>query len=108
MTPLRFFARVAAILMAATSCASPHSPRRHLVDMRALRFQPESVTVAVGDTITWVNRDIVPHTSTAADSAWRSPVVSAADSFATALTRVGVYRYACAFHPDMVGVIVVR
>ena len=39
-------------------------PETHTVTMEGMRFQPEVLVVAPGDTIVWVNKDLVPHTAT--------------------------------------------
>jgi plastocyanin len=76
--------------------------------MRDLRFTPPALTVARGDTIEWINRDIVPHTTTALDSAWNSGNVAAGGRFRFVARRAGSHRYVCGYHPDMTGRIVVR
>ena len=48
------------------------SPTYHVVDVRQLQFEPAHLTVAPGDTVVWINRDIVPHTVTALNAAWGS------------------------------------
>jgi len=44
----------------------------HIVDISDLTFSPQSLEVKVGDTITWVNNDFIPHTATAVDKSWDS------------------------------------
>ena len=41
--------------------------QRHVVEIRNLEFTPKELTVVPGDTITWINYDLVPHTVTADD-----------------------------------------
>jgi len=41
--------------------------QRHVVEIRNLEFTPKELVVATGDTITWINYDLVPHTVTADD-----------------------------------------
>src|SRR5204862_476961 len=53
---------VVVLLLAAAS-------RTHTVEIRGMEFHPAELTVAVGDTIVWINRDIVPHTATAGGGA---------------------------------------
>ena len=50
--------------------ASP--PRQHIVEIRDFGFHPERTLISPGDTIVWINRDIVPHTVTAGDGSWGS------------------------------------
>ena len=52
---------------------SPESrtrPRVRQVIIREMRYEPVELTVAVGDTVEWVNRDLVPHTATAQSREW--------------------------------------
>ena len=49
--------------MGVAACDKP-KPKTHTVTIEAMRFQPETLTVAAGDTIVWVNKDVVPHTAT--------------------------------------------
>jgi plastocyanin len=46
--------------------SDPPEPKTHTVTIEEMRFHPERLTVARGDTIVWVNRDLVPHTATSA------------------------------------------
>ena len=90
------------------ACQPDSRPVRHDVVMQELRFQPVDLAVGTGDTITWVNRDIVPHTTVAQDSTWDSGNVPAESSFVLVAERPGSYSYACAYHPAMVARLVVR
>lgn len=73
-------------------------------------FGPASVTVPAGTTITWTNRDDIPHTVTAADTPrrFRSPPLDTGDHFAVTFTQPGTYRYICSLHPMMQGTVVVQ
>ena len=46
--------------------ASGGGPKTHTVTIEATSFKPDRLTVAVGDTVVWVNKDPFPHTATAA------------------------------------------
>jgi len=74
-------------------------------------FSPATITVAVGTTVTWTNRDDVPHTVTS-DEKENKPFASKAldtdDTFSYKFTKPGTYGYFCAVHPMMVGKVVVR
>src|SRR5687768_16670336 len=41
------------------------TPKRHVVEIRGFEFEPAILQVSAGDTVTWINRDLVPHTATA-------------------------------------------
>ncbi|MEZ4456364.1 MAG: hypothetical protein R2882_07420 [Gemmatimonadales bacterium] len=89
----------AVALLAAAACG--RAPARHLtVVIDGLRFVPETLRVAPGDTVTRRNTDIVPHTATADAMAdrgcWRPQRNS---PWAVRDSTGGGYR--CRFHPDM-------
>jgi len=69
---------------------------------------PTMARVPVGATITWVNFDEMGHTITGAGGAWGSyKVLNRMDEVSHRFTKSGVYPYFCAFHPGMVGTVVV-
>ena len=78
------------------------------VAIRAFKYQPASLTVEVGDTVIWVNEDIVPHTATASGKRFDSRSVDAQRSWRYVPDRKGTFPYACTFHPMMKGAVIVR
>jgi plastocyanin len=76
--------------------------------MRALQFAPAELEVQRGDTVTWRNSDIVPHTSASREARWDSGNVPVDSSFSVVLDRAGTFDYVCDYHPGMIGRIVVR
>lgn len=68
-----------------------------------MRFVPARLTVAPGDTVTWINRDFVPHTATAADSSWDSGILEQGDRWSLAIESSGSIDYTCLFHRTMSG-----
>ena len=66
-------------------------PRQHMVEIQAFQFQPRHLTVAPGDTIVWVNRDIVPHTVTANGGTWESQTLEEGQSLEVMVELGGVY-----------------
>jgi plastocyanin len=79
------------------------------VEIADLAFNPETVTVAVGSTVTWVNADPdVPHTSTSDDDVWNSDTLNEGDDFSFTFDEAGTFAYFCEVHPTMRGSIVVE
>jgi plastocyanin len=79
------------------------------VDIRDFAYSPNSVTIAVGDTVTWTNQDDVPHTATATDqSVLQSGTISPGSSFSQTFETAGEFPYHCEFHPNMSGTIIVQ
>lgn len=68
-----------------------------------------TVTVRVGDTVTWENRGTVFHNATADDGTFRSGNLRAGQSYSYTFTRPGEYAYACTLHvaEEMFGRVVV-
>jgi len=73
-------------------------------------FAPGSLTVPVGTTVTWVNRDETPHTVVAGDNprSFKSGGLDTDDKFSFTFAKPGTYDYFCTVHPYMTGKIVVR
>jgi len=71
-------------------------------------YNPDSINVAVGTTVTWMNTDTVSHTSTSNASGWDSGIVAPGGQFSFAFQTAGTYRYHCAIHPGMIGTVVVQ
>jgi len=65
------------------------------------RFDPPVRAVAVGTTVTWTNRDDVPHTVASAEGAFRSPALDTGERFAHRFDAKGRYPYFCSIHPKM-------
>jgi plastocyanin len=71
-------------------------------------FEPRSLQIPRGATVTWVNHSDVAHTVTGDDLAFDdSGVIEPGDSFRQTFDEPGTYRYHCGPHPDMTGEIVV-
>jgi len=70
-------------------------------------FVPASLTVKVGTTVKWTNKDNVIHTVEAADNSWGSKDLNQGDSFSFTFNQAGAFAYRCTQHPLMKGTIVV-
>ena len=71
-------------------------------------FGPATVTVPVGTTITWTNRDDIPHTVVSDDKVFKSKVLDTDERFSYTFTKPGTYGYFCSVHPKMTGKVVVQ
>ena len=72
-------------------------------------FNPQSLTVKAGTTVTWTNRDDIPHGIASANNAFKkSKALDTDDSFSFTFTTPGTYQYFCYIHPNMTGKIVVE
>ncbi len=71
-------------------------------------FNPSTLTVAPGATVTWINGDDVPHKIVSADGKFAaSPVLDTNERYAATFSTAGSYPYFCALHPKMTGTVVV-
>ena len=95
-------AAVALVVCTAGPAASERSePKTHTVTIEGMRFQPERLTVARGDTIVWVNKDLVPHTATSEAGRFDSQTIETAKSWKLTARTKGEFPYVCTFHPTM-------
>jgi plastocyanin len=70
-------------------------------------FAPGTTTVAAGTTITWTNKDDVPHNIVSTERKFKSPVLDTDEQFSHRFDAPGTYPYYCSIHPKMTGQIVV-
>ena len=96
-----------AVLLVFGAAGAPR-PVKHPVTMEAVAFQPADVTLHVGDTVVWTNKDPFPHTVKAKDGAFASTDVPPDKAFTFRATKKGDYPYVCTLHPTMSGVLHVR
>jgi len=81
--------------------AAARKPVTHTVTIDGARFSPSDLTVHPGDTVVWVNKDILAHTATAKAGTFDSKVIQPGASWrykVTAKTK-GELPYTCSFHP---------
>ena len=71
-------------------------------------FAPDTLTVAVNSTVTWVNKDDVPHVIASNDGLFKSKALDTDDKYSYTFAKAGTYSYYCSVHPKMVGKIVVK
>ena len=94
--------------MHASAAAPATSPASPTVSIDNFSFEPTTITVAPGTTITWVNHDDVPHTVTADNKGFASTALDTDDRYSRRFTTPGTYRYFCALHTHMTGEVVVK
>ncbi len=71
-------------------------------------FGPAQLKVAVGTTVTWTNRDDIPHTAVSTDKIFKSKVMDTDEKFSFTFSKPGTYEYFCSIHPKMTGKVVVQ
>jgi plastocyanin len=70
-------------------------------------FAPATLTVKVGSTVTWTNKDEEPHTVAASDGSFHSPGMGTGATFSHTFSTPGKFDYVCSIHPSMHGTVVV-
>ena len=71
-------------------------------------FGPGTLTVPVGTTVTWTNRDDIPHTVVNTEGAFKSKVLDTDEKFSFTFSKAGTYPYFCSIHPKMTGKVIVQ
>jgi len=69
-------------------------------------FNPASLTIKVGDSVTWTNKDSASHNVIFAD--FESDLMKKEDSFTHTFDTAGTFKYICGPHPYMEGTIEVQ
>ena len=70
-------------------------------------FEPAQLTVKAGQTVTWTNRDDIPHTVVCAGK-FRSKTMDTDGTYSFTFTSAGEYKYFCSLHPHMTGAVKVE
>jgi len=76
-------------------------PQTHTVTIEGMKFQPEALTVALGDTVVWINKDLVAHTATSQTDAFDSKMIAPDKSWRLMVRKPGEFAYICTYHPTM-------
>lgn len=78
------------------------------VSMDHNTFIPSEITVVPGTTVTWVNKETMPHTVVDANKGFRSKTLAKDTSFSFTFATAGDYDYLCSIHPFMKGKVIVK
>lgn len=75
----------------------------NMVNIAGMAFSPASTTISKGTTVTWTNKDNMPHTVTADDNSFTSGNLSTGSTFTHTFNTATTITYHCAIHPGMTG-----
>lgn len=106
---------VLALLLGCISLSGAHASRadsekaapKYPVNIQDFSFQPARLSVPVGATVTWTNKDEEPHTVFSADTVFKSRALDTDENFSFTFKKAGTYKYFCSIHPRMVATVVV-
>ena len=96
------------LLQATPSKGQDSKPQVAQVNVDNFTFNPASLTVPVNSTVTWVNKDDIPHVIASNDGLFKSKALDTDQQYSFTFAKAGTYEYFCSLHPKMVGKIVVQ
>jgi plastocyanin len=100
------FAGVLGVTLSAVgpAAATARRPVTHTVTIEGMQFRPRALSVALGDTVVWVNKDLVAHTATSATAGvFDSKLIAPDKSWRLTIRKKGDLSYICTYHPTMKG-----
>jgi|SRR5579862_6989898 len=119
MSTIRTRFNVVAIIAAAVTITAVYGTSIHAtqskppaktvaIDIDNFKFGIVSLEAAIGTTVTWTNRDDVPHTVVSTTKLFKSPPLDTGEAFSYTFKEAGTFEYYCSLHPRMTGKIVVK
>lgn len=94
---------------ASSPAETPAAATTQEVKIDNFSFAPQTLTVPVGTTIHWTNRDDIPHTVVSEDkTTFKSKVLDTDQDFAYTFSQPGTFNYFCSVHPKMTATVVVK
>ncbi|HWI91566.1 MAG TPA: plastocyanin/azurin family copper-binding protein [Flavisolibacter sp.] len=101
---------ILALVFFLASCLGPEKkviPKSYTVEIKAMQFQPAELSVQKGDTVLFVNQDMLVHNVTEEKAkAWGSPSLATGESYKMVVNESSDYY--CSLHPVMKGKLVVQ
>jgi len=87
----------------------PAEAKSWAVDIKNFAFNPGTVSIKAGETVTWTNFDSAQHTVTVmGPESFGSGAIAPGGSFSRTFTKPGKYTYKCSIHPSMTAAVVVQ
>ena len=81
---------------------------KNSVQISNFSFSPATLTVKVGDAVTWTNQDSMGHSATADDKSFDTGLLDQGKSGKVTFSKAGTYTYHCSAHTSMYGTIIVQ
>lgn len=97
---------ISLLLVVGCNNQDSYKPQTHVVEILDMKFQPENLQVHKGDTVIWINKDIVAHDVTEDNKAWASPTLPNESSWKKVVTESASYY--CSIHVIMKGKLTVE
>jgi plastocyanin len=90
------------------AAASQSKPAPAEIKIDNFSFSPAELKVPVGTTVSWTNRDDIPHTVVNTDRAFKSKVLDTDEKYSFTFATAGTFPYFCSIHPKMTGKVIVQ
>jgi len=91
------------------SCSKSSSGQgANQVLIQGMAFNPLTITVALGTSVTWTNKDAVAHTVTSNTGIFDSGSINTNGTFSYTFSTVGTFPYHCTVHPYMTATVIVQ
>ena len=97
-----------AVTAFAVKSSTASQSKTHVVEITGFKFKPDKLNVKAGDTVTWINRDIAPHTATSKDKSWDTGKLTRGEEKSIVVTSESEQAYYCRFHPVMKAQLVIK
>jgi len=88
--------------------SAQEKPETTEVKIDNFSFGPATLTVPAGTSVTWTNRDDIPHTVASTDGVFKSKALDTDEKFSFTFSKAGTYPYFCSIHPKMTGKVIVQ
>ena len=99
--------RAGGAILALSTHTTAHAASDTTVTIADFQFSPASITIHVGDTVTWTNHGPSAHTATADNGSFNTGVLQKGQSASHTFNTAGTFSYICSIHPFMHGTVVV-
>jgi plastocyanin len=110
--PGRRFARRAmiAVGLLGALCCGAYAQQGATAEIKIdnFSFTPATITVTAGTTVSWINRDDIPHTVASDGKEFKSKALDTDEKFSYTFSKAGTYSYFCSLHPKMTGKVIVQ
>ncbi|MGH2531401.1 MAG: cupredoxin domain-containing protein [Thermomicrobiales bacterium] len=98
---------IAAASVLASAAGDARAQETAAVSIVDFAFEPGTITIEAGTTVTWTNTGAAPHTVTADDGSFDSGTIDSGGTYSQTFDTPGTYSYFCAIHPSMTATITV-
>ena len=91
-----------------SALAPPPAPSPTSTEISGFAFVPATITIPVGTTVTWFNKDSVAHTVSSREGVFDGGNLSGGATFRYTFDQSGSFEYYCKIHPNMKGEVIVE